>query len=127
MKVDEGEEVTELEENLWDPAECLPMLGHGLETESEGLITPHVSIYAMNGLYNFRTMRVNIYLKGKAIHVLIDSGSTHNFLDLETAKWLGCVLTSISPFSVSVANVKKIHSHHLCKALVWKMQGVSFE
>ncbi|KAF3641486.1 hypothetical protein FXO38_21615 [Capsicum annuum] len=50
MKVDEGEEVTELEENLWDPAECLPMLGHGLETESEGLITPHVSIYAMNDM-----------------------------------------------------------------------------
>lgn len=81
---------------------------------------------SMNGLHDFRTMRVTVSVKGKAVQVLIDTGSTHNFLDLNTAKKLGCVLTAISPFDVSVAD-GKVQSNYICKRLVWKMQGVSFD
>lgn len=77
----------------------------------------------MNGLHDFRTVRVTISIKGKVVQVLIDIGSTHNSLDLDTAKRLGCVLTAILPFSVFAADGKKIH---ICKSLVWKMQGVFF-
>lgn len=50
-----------------DPAQILSMIGQGLATDSEGLIMPHVSVHAMNGLYDFKTMRVTTSLKGKAI------------------------------------------------------------
>lgn len=81
----------------------------------------------MNGLHDFRTMRVTVSVKGKAVQVLIDTGSTHNFLDLNTAKGLGCILTAISLFPVSVADGNKMHCQYTCKKLVWKMQGVSFD
>lgn len=44
-----------------------------------------------------------------------------------TAKRLGCVLSAISLFSIPIADGKKIQSHYTCKAVVWKMQGISFE
>lgn len=34
--------------------------------------------------------------RGKVIHVLIDLGATHNFINLETGKRLGCQLEPIS-------------------------------
>lgn len=67
----------------------------------------------MNGIHDFRTMRVTDSVKGKAIHVLIDTGSTHNFLDYNSARKLGCLLTAISPFGVSVADGKKVQSNYV--------------
>ncbi|XP_070022382.1 uncharacterized protein [Nicotiana sylvestris] len=128
MKAEEGIEEVELEEEvMFDPAQLLTMIGQGLETDAEGSILPHVSVHAINGLHDFRTMRVAVSVKGKAVQVLIDTGSTHNFLDLNIVKKLGCVLTSISPFDVSVADGKRMQSNYICKKLVWKMQGVSFD
>ncbi|PHT49607.1 hypothetical protein CQW23_09354 [Capsicum baccatum] len=70
---------------------------------------------------------LTMIVKGKAIHVLIDIGSTHNFLDYNTARKLGCLLTAITPFGVSVADGKKVQSNYMCKGLTWKMQGVTFD
>ncbi|KAF3660763.1 Subtilisin-like protease SBT3.3 [Capsicum annuum] len=76
----------------------------GLETNNEREILPHVLVYAMNGIHDFRTMRVTASIKAKAIHVLIDTGSTYNFLDYNIARKFGRLLTVISPFGVSVAD-----------------------
>jgi len=40
---------------------------------------------SMNGGTSFHTMRVNGHLGKKTIHILIDSGSTHKFLDVNLA------------------------------------------
>ncbi|XP_049345420.1 uncharacterized protein LOC125809928 [Solanum verrucosum] len=129
MEVEEGEgEPKEMEDDIMvDPTEFFTMIGQGLETDNEGAILTHVSVHAMNGSHDFRTMRVTMSVKGKVVHVLIDTCSTHNFLDLNTAKKLGCVMIAISPFAVSVADGKKIQSNYVCKKLAWKMQGVSFD
>jgi len=84
MEGEEGEgEPKEIEVDIMvDPADVLPMIDQGLETDNEGAILPHVSVHAMNGSHDFRTMRVTVSVKGKAVHVLIDTGSTHSFLDL---------------------------------------------
>ncbi|XP_070015925.1 uncharacterized protein LOC142174252 [Nicotiana tabacum] len=108
MEVDDCIKPVELEkEVMLDPAELLTMIAHGLETDPEESILPHVSVHAMIGIHDFGTMRVTVSIKGKAVHVLIDTGSTHNFLDLNTGKRLGCALTAISPFVVSVADGNK--------------------
>lgn len=115
------------EECLLDSAEMFAMMPQGLATDAEGSIMPHVSVHAMNGTYDFRTMRVTTTIKGKVIQVLIDTGSTHNFLDHNTAVKLGCCLSDINPFVVSVADGNKLNRNHVCKGLTWKMQGVAFE
>lgn len=52
-------------------------------------MNPQVSIHALDGTSDSRTIRVKGGLKGKIIHVLIDSDSTHNFVDLNVAKIWG--------------------------------------
>ncbi|KAH0663643.1 hypothetical protein KY285_028630 [Solanum tuberosum] len=123
MEVEEGErEPKEIEDDIMvDPAEFLTMIGQGLETDNERAILPHVFVHAMNGSHDFKTMRVTVSVKGKAVHVLIDTSSTHNFLDLNTTKNLGCVMTTISHFAVSVADGKKIQSNYVCKKLAQNM------
>lgn len=42
---------------------------------------PCISLNALTGNSGFHTMRVVGYVGKKPIHILIDSGSTHNFID----------------------------------------------
>jgi len=51
-----------------------------LEFDAEGVL-PQLSLNAMNGYSGFNTMRMNGHIGKKTIHILLDSGSTHNFLD----------------------------------------------
>ncbi|KAK9690943.1 hypothetical protein RND81_09G165300 [Saponaria officinalis] len=63
-----------------------------------------ISMNALSGSSGFQTMRVTGYVGKKAIHILIDFGSTHNFLDHKMAVKLGCKLDCIEPQSVTVAD-----------------------
>lgn len=65
--------------------------------------------------------------EGRGNSCAIDTSSTHNFLDLNTAKRLGCVLTAIAPFGVYLDDEKKVQSNYVCKKLNWKMQWVTFD
>nr|GEX85467.1 hypothetical protein [Tanacetum cinerariifolium] len=47
---------------------------------------PQISFNALTGLTSYRTMRVIGHFGRQRIHILIDSGSTHNFLDVYMAK-----------------------------------------
>ncbi|KAI3458858.1 hypothetical protein Pfo_015521 [Paulownia fortunei] len=71
-------------------------------------------------------IRKNSSSKGMTVHILIDTGSTHNFLGLQTTKRLGCKLEDTKPFPVAVADESKIYSTFVCKDFTWRMQGVYF-
>ncbi|GKB97942.1 putative mitochondrial protein [Tanacetum coccineum] len=71
---------------------------------NEGESMPQVSLNAMTGIPSYQTMRIKGYVGIQLLHILIDSGSTHNFLDLSTAKKLGCKTSKMCPLQVSVAN-----------------------
>lgn len=47
---------------------------------------PQISMSSLSGSQGFSTMRVRGLVKGRAIQILIDSGSTHNFVDLNVAQ-----------------------------------------
>ncbi|PHU04209.1 hypothetical protein BC332_25031 [Capsicum chinense] len=128
MEVEEVEDKSEKTEELMvDPAEFLTMISQELETNENGSFLPHVLVHAMNGIHEFRTIRVTTFVKGKVVHVLIKTRSTHNFLDSNTARRLGCMLTTISPIGVSVVDGKEIQSNYICRKMAWKMQGMTFD
>lgn len=55
-----------------------------------GEMEPQISMNAMNGVSGFHNMRINGHVEKKTVHILIDSGSTHNFLDVNLTggvKW----------------------------------------
>ncbi|KAG7970785.1 hypothetical protein I3843_07G101600, partial [Carya illinoinensis] len=49
-------------------------------------IEPGISIHALSGSPNSRTMRLLGKVQGCVVVILIDTGSTHNFLDPSVAK-----------------------------------------
>ncbi|KAK4413347.1 hypothetical protein Salat_2747300 [Sesamum alatum] len=98
----------------------------GMATEEDDCSNFHILVNAITGVHNFNTMRVTGCCKGKAINILIDTGSTHNFVDFQVARRLGCKLDATDPFPVAVTNGSRVYSTHTCKSFNWRMQGVDF-
>ena len=69
---------------------------------------------------------VGIVANRYKIHILVDTGSTHNFLDVAMAKRMGCKVIQTKPMTVSVAGGKKLMSMGVCKDFQWKMNGEVF-
>jgi hypothetical protein len=65
---------------------------------------PEISLNAITGTPNPRTMRLLGVLKGQQVVILIDSGSTHNFVDAQLAKMLGIQVQNGRTIKVKVAN-----------------------
>lgn len=58
---------------------------HYAETEQA-----RISINAIAGISDYTTMNVRGIHGKKTLYVLIDSGSTHNFIDKKVVEMLGC-------------------------------------
>lgn len=87
---------------------------------------PQLSLQALTGISNFQTMRVTGVHDKKLLHILLDSGSTHNFLDLKIAKSLGCKLEAISPLHVTGGGGHKLEAAFICRNFQWKLQQTQF-
>ncbi|XP_058740833.1 uncharacterized protein LOC131613154 [Vicia villosa] len=97
--------------------------------ESESLHdfeNPQLSLQALTGIANYHTMRVTGLHDKRLLHILLDSGSTHNFLDLEVAKSLGCKLEVISPLTVTGGGRHQLQAAFICRSLKWKLQQTQF-
>ena len=71
-------------------------------------------------------MRIHGHIKKKVVAIIIDSASTHNFLDLVVAKRIRCSIQTTNPMKVVVANGTKITRDAICRQLTWNMQGKDF-
>jgi len=89
-------------------------------------LSPHISLDALEGTVGLNTMKVSSRLDRTTVSILIDSGSTHNFLNAEMALKLQLKLITIKPMMVQAANGDRMICKSLCKNLNWKMQGISF-
>ncbi|GKB74012.1 transposon ty3-G gag-pol polyprotein, partial [Tanacetum coccineum] len=87
---------------------------------------PQITLNALSGLNSYQTMRVKGRISKQVVHILIDCGSTHNFLDIHTAKKLGCRLAKTTPMQVSVANGQRMMSTSVCHDLKWSLQNEVF-
>lgn len=90
-------------------------------------LDPQISIHAIMGVNSFSTMRIVGTIGTRQIQILIDSGSTHNFLDSKLASKLQCFTKGVPVMKVRVANGKNLDCSQLCKDFQWLMQGVWFK
>ncbi|GKB30396.1 putative mitochondrial protein [Tanacetum coccineum] len=88
--------------------------------------SPQITLNALSGLNSYQTMRVRGRVGKQVVHILIDCGSTHNFLDVHIAKKLGCRLAKTTPMQVSVANRQRMMSTFVCHDLKWSLQNEVF-
>ncbi|GJS81189.1 reverse transcriptase [Tanacetum coccineum] len=87
---------------------------------------PLISLNALYGENSYRIMRVRAYVRKNMVHTLTDCGSTHNFLDWNTDRKLGCRLRKICQLEVSVANGHVMNSLYECKDFYWELQGITY-
>ena len=62
----------------------------------------------------FRSLKIEGHIKKKKVIVLIDSGSTHNFIHCKVAKEINCFLYPAPECQVMVANGGTINSSGKC-------------
>lgn len=85
----------------------------------DGSFATCILVQSMTGSRSFRTMRLVGQAQRKSLHILMDIGITHYFLDLEYAKSLGCNLTQIQPQIVTVADGNNIPCQFRCENFAW--------
>ncbi|PHT85499.1 hypothetical protein T459_07605 [Capsicum annuum] len=60
------------------------------------------------------TIRLQGEAKKNKVTILLNSGSTHSFLDMDTAKKIGCNVCEATPMRVTITNGGHILSRHFC-------------
>ncbi|GJV36581.1 reverse transcriptase [Tanacetum coccineum] len=96
------------------------------EVIEEPVIYPYVSLNTLVRLNTFHNMIIKGHVE-KQDHILVDSSSTHNFVDVQCAKKLGCEIRNICPLQIEVSGENQMMSTTVCKSLVWTSQGQEFK
>jgi hypothetical protein len=86
---------------------------------------PTISLHALTGIQpsSGKTMQLHILVNGVVLTTLLDSGSTHNFVDTDAATRAGIQLRGASGLRVAVANGDRVHSPGCYKALRLTVAG----
>lgn len=84
-----------------------------------------IFFHAIAGTEYPQTIRILVKLKNKDVMVLIDCGSTHNFIDQTIVFKFGLPVIGDKKFQVMVANREKIDCIGQCQALTLTVQGHS--
>uniref|UniRef100_A0A2N9GGR4 Chromo domain-containing protein n=1 Tax=Fagus sylvatica TaxID=28930 RepID=A0A2N9GGR4_FAGSY len=92
-----------------------------VELTEESEESAEITLCALLSSTSPSTMRVVACINGKKAVVLIDTGSTHNFLDCDLAKSLRFGIDTSSCFGVKVANGEVIRTKGECKDIQFKI------
>lgn len=81
------------------------------------LIPP--SLHTLTGIHprSERSMQIYVFINGTTLRALLDSGSTHNFVDSEAASRAGIVFVAQHSLRVAVANGDRVESSGCCRNL----------
>ncbi|XP_035548740.1 uncharacterized protein LOC118349222 [Juglans regia] len=122
------EEVEEEEGGMFESRPQMVMVQEGEEemVRVEEPLKPEISLHALIGSSNPRTMRVMGRVNGQGIVILIDSGSTHNFLDSGVARRVKLPICADKKVKVRVANGDQVVSEGLGKNVKVLVQGNAF-
>ncbi|GMI84821.1 hypothetical protein HRI_002151400 [Hibiscus trionum] len=86
-----------------------------------------VSFNALAGCYYPNTIRVVGEIMGKPVRILIDGGSTHNFVQSRVAKFLGLPISAAPHFRVMVGNGAKLPNEGCVRDLQLSVQGTAIK
>ncbi|CAN7067397.1 unnamed protein product [Brassica rapa subsp. trilocularis] len=97
-----------------------------VEPQDKPQPAPVISVNALTGSSTFNCMRVIGQYGKRKLFILIDNGSTHNFLDLNVANEIGCLLEKTKPMDVTAASGCTMLTKYKCSNFSWKVQGYSY-
>lgn len=116
----------------WEPGD-VNVFKEGEDVEIEGEVThevenagPEISLHALIGSMNPKTMRVLGKIGGQKVVILIDSGSTHNFLDPSIAQKAQLVAQNGEDIKVRMASGELLSNEGKSEGLKQQIQGNNF-
>lgn len=92
----------------------------------EDQVEPEISLHALTGWTSPQTMRVAATVGSQHVMVLIDSGSTHNFLSERVARLLRLPVIPTKSFAVRVANGERLTCQGRFEEVQVNLQGITF-
>lgn len=84
-----------------------------------------ISLYALNGEPDPKTIHLRRILKGQKVSILIDSGSSHNFVQDDIARKLSLSMSPIPEFSVATGSGDVLVCSRMCKDTSIIIQGTT--
>ncbi|TXG66291.1 hypothetical protein EZV62_007566 [Acer yangbiense] len=97
-----------------------------MEIEEEVDSDPKNSLHAMAGGHTSETMRLFGSIMGQSVMILVDSGSTHNFISSQAARRLQLQPNNKGGMRVLVASGERLESPGQCLNVPIKLQRVTF-
>lgn len=84
------------------------------------------AINAIEGRENTYTLKLLGRIKHHQIIILLDTGSTHNILDISVAKRLNIKVQDQSPIRLAIADSRQVSVSKHCPDLTWEMGEIAF-
>jgi hypothetical protein len=105
------------EEEEEEEQEQEPSQDENVEAISSEELTPTISCNALVGISTPQTLKIEGYIKKKKVIVLIDSGSTHNFIHYKLSKALNFFVYPVPKFQVMIADGGTINCSGKCNKI----------
>lgn len=86
-----------------------------------------ISTIAENGVLGSNTFSLVVYINGKKVVTLVDSGSTNSFVDYEFAVQAECSLSYTKPMKVTVARGGQLQTDAMVDSLSYMAQDYHFQ
>lgn len=102
--------------------DCMEGEEHEVEEDDTA---PILSMNVVSGSVSDNMLKLKGHLKRKPVIILIDSGSTHSFIDLKLVKDLKLVIISVPLVTVTIADGKKLMVDQKLPQANWVMQNQS--
>lgn len=93
--------------------------------EDCGIPSTEISMHALLGAFNPRTLRILGYVKGKEVTILINNRSTNNFVQDSIVGHLGLDIEAIPQFDVFVGSGASIPCSGVCRRVAVLMQNIT--
>ena len=84
-------------------------------------ITPTISCHALARICTSQTLKFEGYIKKRKVTVLIDCGSTHNFIHCKLSKALNCFIYPAPEFQVMIVDGGTINFSGKCHKITLTM------
>ena len=111
-----------------EPGEELEVMEGSMEENDQVNLMnkPYLSLHALEGTFNYQTMRKKGAMGKKIMCLLVDIGSTYNFIDARMEIKLGCIMEKVPKLKVLATNGEELRCNEIFKGFKWLMQGHLF-
>ena len=78
-------------------------------------VDPLISFHALTGFSAPQTLKLIGYIKHRKVIILVDSGSTHNFIHYRIAQETNCYIRAANNFQIMIANGGSMKCSRRCE------------